>query len=186
MGRRVFFVTVAIAIVALLSFNFFLSKNKSQNAESQSAIAPVFASQLTKVDSPDGKLTLQMKTTKGRDGTTYSFSVSGKEIFAKTVDSSISFSIPYNTWSPNDKYVFLKETGFVGSKFFALSVDSDSSLQDDQTANITDLFAKKYPDLKIEDVTGWGGVNLIVFNTSGPSFWFEMPGKAIIQLSTLF
>lgn len=132
------------------------------------------------------------KITKNKNGVTYSFSISGKEIFAKTVDPSTVISIPYNTWSPNNKYFFLKETGPGGTSFFVLSASEDSSSQNEKTANITDLFTQKYPDLKIGDVTGWGGINLVVVNSlrnnesKGPSFWFEMPSHSFIQLSTHF
>jgi hypothetical protein len=122
----------------------------------------------------------------------YSFSVSGKEIFVKTVNPSTIISIPYNTWDPNGKYIFLKENNTTGTSFFVLSTSTSSLDQNDQTANITDLFTEKYPDLKIGDVTGWGGVNLVVINSikgdggRGPSFWFEMPTHSFIQLSMRF
>jgi hypothetical protein len=193
MGRKTLLIIIFVVVAALAIINISLSKNKSVSTESsRSAILPAIASQLTSVDSPDGKLTLTMKKVKNGSGNTYSFSTAGKEIFSKSVDSSISFSIPENTWSPDKKYVFLKETGNAGSTFFVLSASIDSSSQDEQTANITDLFAKKYPDLRINDVTGWGGINLVVFNSDksdgskGSSFWFEAPSHAFIQLSTRF
>jgi len=192
-GRKALLVLALVVIVALLVFNIYLGKTKSPSSPiSQTVIPPAEASQATSVDSPDGKLTLLMKTVKRRSEVSYSFSVSGGEIFAKTVSPVVSFSIPLNTWSPNGKYVFLKESGSTGVSFFALSASVSSSDQNDRTANITDLFVRKYPDLKITDATGWGGVALIVFNTTksdgslGPSFWFEMPSHSFIQLSTHF
>ena len=80
----------------------------------------------------------------------------------------------------------------MGIRFFVLSTTVLSSDQNDQTADITDLFTKKYPDLKIGNVTGWGGVGEIIVNSvkdggsRGPSFWFEMPSHNIVQLSTRF
>jgi hypothetical protein len=195
--KRFAFLLVIVVLIAFLAvFNIFLNKKSfgpATNVPSQeNVILPAEASGLTSVNSPDGKLTLIAKTTKNNGGVTYTFSVSGKEIFTKTVDTSTLIAIPTNTWSPDGRYIFLKEEASTGVKFFALSATKDSSEQTDQTANITDLFAAKYSDLTIQDATGWGGVNLIVFNTlkkdgsRGSSFWFEMPGKAIIQLSTLF
>lgn len=192
-GRKFLLIIILVAIGALVVVDISLNKVKNTSVPTpQNEIPPVDASQLTSVDAPDGKLALSMKTSKKSGETTYSFSVGGREIYAKTVDSSISFSIPLNTFSPDDKYVFLKETGNTGSSFFVLTVAEDSSNQDEQTANITNLFVAKYPNLKIQDATGWGGVDLVVFNTlnsdgsRGPSFWFEMPSHAIIQLSTRF
>jgi hypothetical protein len=195
--RSALLIVIVVVIAALAIFNIFLNK-KSFSGSTQVAppqenvILPVEASGFTSLDSPDGKLTLLAKTVKNSSAVTHTFSVSGKEIFTITVDPSVTISIPANAWSPDGKYIFLKEEGPAGIKFFALSATTASSVQNDQTANITNLFAAKYPDLKIEDATGWGGVNLIVFNSikadgsRGPSFWFEMPSHAIIQLSTLF
>lgn len=202
-GRKIFLTFVLFTIIVLIGLDVYLGRSKQASLnpsqknsqtfqQTKVIIPPVEASEITSMDSPDGKLTLSMKTTKGGSGVTYSFIISGKEIFGKTVDPSIAFSIPHNTWSPNNKYVFLKETGIAGANFFVLSVSEGSSSQDEQTANITDLFTQKYPDLKIGDVTGWGGINLVIVNSikndgsRGPSFWFEMPAHSFIQLSTRF
>ena len=197
--RKVFITIGLIAILLLIGINIYLSKNTKKTVSNvpqkeitQEAITPVKASEPVSKDSPDGKLTLSMKTVKSDGGLTYSFSVSGKEIFIKTVDSSVSISIPYNTWAPNGKYVFLREESGGVVRFFVLSTTVSSAEQNDQTADITDLFNKKYSDFKINDVTGWGGVNLIIVNSvkgdgsKGPSFWFEMPSNNFIQLSTRF
>jgi hypothetical protein len=205
--RKIFIIFALVVITILIGFNIYLNKNKQADqqslqtpqeeitptdAQSGTVITKVVASESTTKDSPDGKLTLLMKMEKGNTGTVYSFSVSGKEIFVKTVNPSTIISIPYNTWDPNGKYIFLKENNTTGTSFFVLSTGTSSLDQNDQTANITDLFTEKYPDLKIGDVTGWGGVNLVVINSikgdggRGPSFWFEMPTHSFIQLSMRF
>jgi len=195
--RNALLVVLVVVIAALAVFNIFLNKKtplvSTQVVPPQeNVILPVEASGFTSLNSPDGKLTLLAKTVKNSSAVTNTFSVSGKEIFTITADPSVTISIPANAWSPDGKYIFLKEDGPAGVKFFALSATMASSVQNDQTANITDLFAAKYPDLKIEDATGWGGINLIILNSlkadgsRGASFWFEMPSHAIIQLSTLF
>jgi hypothetical protein len=205
--RKIFIIFALVVITILIGFNIYLNKNKQvdqqslqtpqeeitpTDAQSGTVITKVVASESTTKDSPDGKLTLLMKMEKGNTGTVYSFSVSGKEIFVITVNPSTIISIPYNTWDPNGKYIFLKENKTTGTSFFVLSTGTSSLDQNDQTANITDLFTEKYPDLKIGDVTGWGGVNLVVINSikgdggRGPSFWFEMPTHSFIQLSMRF
>ena len=198
MGRKVFLILILVALAALAVVNIRIGKTNQTltksppGGEQVNAILPVEASQLTSVDSPDGTKKLSMKTSKKSGQVTYSFSVSEREIFTATVDSSTTFSIPLNTFSPDNKYVFLKEVGPSGASFFALSATASPNDQNDQTSNITNLFLAKYPDLKIGDVTGWGGINLIVINSvnsdgsTGPSFWFGMPGHSLTQLSTRF
>lgn len=207
MGRKIFLIFILTGLAILIGINIYLkiSVQKSKgtqlvapqrtpqlNKETKSIIIPVEASGPVQKDSPDGKLTLLMNSLKDKNGITYTFSVSGKEIFVKTVDLLTTITIPYNTWDPNGKYIFLKEESPSGVRFFVLSTTVLSSDQNEHTADITDLFSKKYPDLKIKDVTGWGGINLIIVNSMktdgerGPSFWFEMPSHYFSQLSTRF
>jgi hypothetical protein len=203
-GRKIFLLALFILAIFFVGIDYYLVIYRQSSSESQktsqispnpmpeAAIPVVKASQNTSVDSPDGKVTLAMKITKSDSGVTYSFSTSTKTVFEKTVDSSISFSIPVNTWSPDNKYVFLKEVGPAYVNFFVLSAAKDSSQQDDQTASISGLFAKKYPNLTIKDVTGWGGINLVIVNSNntdgsrGSSFWFDARSHSFIQLATRF
>lgn len=202
--RNILFLFLLVLAILFGGIDYYLIVNKQDFSRSSkiSQVSPspwpevvisiAKASQIMSVDSPDGKLTLIMKRTNKDNGVLYSFTVSGKTIFEKTVESSISFSMPPNAWSPDNKYVFLKETGVASSNFFVLSATKDASEQNDQTANITQLFLTKYPDLTIKDVTGWGGMNLVVVNSNksdgvrGSSFWFEAPSHSLIQLSTRF
>lgn len=146
--------------------------------------------------SPDGLMTLIMKEEKIEGAVKYSFLVRDSEtnttstIFTKSVFSGEKISIPANTFSPDKKYVFLKESDGIKTSYFVLSIDSSLGAQD--PLDISSQFAAKYPDLIVTDMTGWGGINLIVINTNkadggkGPSFWFDIPSKSFIQLSNRF
>lgn len=149
------------------------------------------------VGSPDGKWKLTMKEEKGKDSINYTFTAGNtldgiqNVIFTKNLPLGESMSIPANTFSPDDKYVFLKHTSAVGDNYTALSV-TGGPIKDVQTLDFSSIFASKYEDYKITEATGWGGVNLIVFNTDktsggiGPSFWFEVPSGAFTKLSNRF
>lgn len=152
----------------------------------------------TTVGSPDGKWSLKMREERGKEDITYTFSVlssadgSQKEIFRKNVPIGATMAIPPNTFSPDGKYLFLKETEGDLNIYLVLSSTGASLTKDGSTLEISSLFAAKYPDYKITDVTGWGGVGLVVFNVdkktggAGPSFWFEVPSGGFIQLSNRF
>lgn len=144
-------------------------------------------------DSPDGSRSLTMRHQKNSDGSvTYTFSVSGADIFTKPVDSSTTFSIPYNTWSPDNKYLFLKESGKDTTSYIVLTSNGTPIKPDFQTIEVTELFVKKYTDYKITDVTGWGDPTLLIVNTDkvsggqGPSFWLDLTNLSFIQLSDRF
>jgi len=202
-SKIIIFTCIVVSIISLL-YLFYSYKTNSQNSVSSqkpSATPPMaFASQalLPTVESSDGNWKITMKEAKTKENTTYTFSVineadsTSTDIFTQTVPTGTTMSIPDNTFSPDDKYLFLRETGAAGNQYLVLTLSGENITKDAQTLEISSLFAAKYQNYKITDVTGWGGMNLIVFNTDkvtggqGPSFWFEVPSKAIIQLSNRF
>lgn len=204
MGKRLSIIILVILAVSAAGLgSVILTRGKAEKIQNKPPsyappVAQASASQETTVGSPDGKLSLTMKQVKGKEDVTYVFFVtnstddSQKEIFRKTSPVGTTMSIPGNTFSPDDKYVFLKESNSLGTRYLVLSVSGTPLTKDGSTLEISSLFAAKYPDLKITDVTGWGGVNLIIFNTdkaeggTGPSFWFEVPSGGFIQLSNRF
>jgi len=56
---------------------------------------------------------------------------------------------------------------------------------------IKNLFLSKYPEFKIEDITGWAAVNLLLVNVKSQtgekiSFWFDVTSQTFIRLGTYF
>ena len=191
----------AVCLVFILVFRGQQTKAPPDEAQNDSYSPPAANAEVpreTSVGSPDGKWALKMREEEGETGVAYIFWLlnladgSQKEIFRKTVTLGSALSIPLNTFSPDDKYIFLKETGEGGIGYFLLSASGTPLDKDALTLEISGLFADKYPDYIITDVTGWGGVNLIVINTdksdggTGPSFWFDVSSHSFIQLSTRF
>ncbi|HKB88864.1 MAG TPA: hypothetical protein VKC53_04450 [Patescibacteria group bacterium] len=160
-------------------------------------IAIAKADDPARVVASDGKMSLTMREEKGKETTTYTFVAknesigSENQIYSKTVPLGTVFSIPLNTFSPDDKYLFLKETSASGDTYLAMT-SSGALIKDAQTLDISSLFTAKYDSYKITDVTGWGGMTLIVVNTDktdggvGPSFWFDVTSKGFIRLSNRF
>jgi len=144
---------------------------------------------VTSVGSPDGKLTLTMKKENTQNGDSYAFFTTNLEgskniLYTKVASAGAVLSIPENTFSPDNKYVFLKEE-YMGLANYFLPVSTG-------IIDISALFTEKYPDFIVTDMTGWGGINLIVINTDrvgggvGPSFWFDVPSRSFYRLSTRF
>ncbi len=189
--------TLVILATALL-FAFQPRTQKSQPPDYAPPIAKANTIQDTAVSSSDGKLILSMREEKGKADVTYTFSIgesaggSQKEIFRKTALAEGVFSIPRNTFSPDNKYLFLKESDAGKTSYLVLSTAGTWLAKDSAFLEFAGAFESKYPDYKITDATGWGGINLIVFNTdkasggAGPSFWFEVPSGVFIRLSNRF
>lgn len=186
------FVIIAIASVFFVKFSKVPENSDSTAFEPTPAPVPVAEAMeptFSNVDSPDGKLILTMKKENTQSGdylTFYTTDLAGiqKTIFAKTASIGATLSIPANTFSPDNKYVFLKEV-FGGVANYFIPIPSE-------IIDISSMFTAKYPDYVVTDMTGWGGINLIVINTDkvsggiGPSFWFDVPSRSFIKLSSRF
>lgn len=115
---------------------------------------------------PDGKMILREKEEVTTGGIKKTFSILTKgesaplEIYSKVVSESSFLTVPYNTFSPDDKYIFLKEIATRGTNYYIFSTSAKSLTQDSGPLEVSKLFYDKYTDFKITDMTGWGGVDL--------------------------
>jgi len=193
-----------ISIVAALSLFIVVQRNnKGVNVPIVSINSPL-ATPDPKQDvfsqiSPDGTKEVIMKIARNNDsGQTHSFytvDTSGtneKYIFSKTLGKEESMTIPYNTWSPDNQHFFIQENAKGGKSVFAFKASGEAFSQEEKYFDVTDLFKKRDTGNNFSEATGWGSESLIIINTTkkdktkGPSYWFEVPSKAIIQLSTEF
>lgn len=180
---------------------FFALRFKAQPLSNSSTPPPIpiaQAAQPTVAISPDGKMTLTtMRFAGGKEGTVYTFLVTDessgiqRKIFTKTEVMGTILSIPDNTFSSDNKYVFLKEADGVRASYLILSTNVSPDFLN-TPINVSSLFAAKYQNYIITDVTGWGGPTLLIINTDktsggiGPTFWFDVASSSFIQLSTRF
>lgn len=195
-----------VSIVAAASFFFIIQRNNQFNAPVVSVNLPLTADpaqapmqNIFSQISPDGTKKVIMKIVQNEDGTrTYSFytsdgsGVDEQFIFDKTLDSSRSMTIPFNTFSPDNKYLFIQENAGDKRSIFAFQASGEAFSDTEEYFDVTDLFRQKETGNNFKEATGWASETLIIINTTkedgkkGPSYWFELPSKAIIQLSTEF
>lgn len=147
------------------------------------------------VHSPDGTMRLIMQTKPQEEGkVTYSFVLSGvsgenqKVLYTKTVEGNESMTIPLNTFSPDNKYVFLRinKDGFFDILVFKVSGDAFSN--QDPYLSVQELLVKRKVDYVLVDVTGWDAETLLHVVTAsengkkGPGFWFDVASYSFLQL----
>lgn len=195
---------VIIPLVILIGFVLYRGY-KTKNAALPVAFGPVAVPIPTpglhkeeNVVSPDMKQTLVVKEHQDQDLVTHTFwtlseeDSAPKQIFTRTVDLSQTITIPFNTWSPGNKYLFLKESNGGHDSYVVLRSIGEAIAKDLETVRVEDLFTRKYMNYKITDVTGWAAPTLLIVNTDkvdggvGPSFWFDVSTLAFTQLSTRF
>jgi hypothetical protein len=152
--------------------------------------APSLIRQTTSIDSPDTLKSLVMEKVTNLGKNNYSLYALNKEnnyktfIFTKETNETYDILLPFNTWSPDNRYVLTKEP----HKTFTVW----DTKGEKQAANVSELFNEKYNNLTLSDITGWAAPDLLIVNTKtedgkiGPSLWFEIASKNFIKLSTRF
>ena len=152
----------------------------------------------TEVTSPDGKWKAVLKEDEIESGKSYKLFIKNledetqKQVFFETLPKSASLVVPPNTFSSDNKFVFLVETDGSSKTYLVLRSSGDDLLQDMKVVEVSSLFYAKYTDFVITDVTGWAGPTLLIVNTDkaeggiGPSFWFDLSNHSFTRLTTRF
>ena len=153
-------------------------------------------SQSYEVHSPDGEMNLIMRATANNSEITYTFSVEDKDkkgkktIFTKSLSQEFSMSLPPNSWSPDNKYVFIKQTSPQSfSDYFVFKADGEPFAGGEEYISVVPAFNSKVTNYTLSEVTGWDSPSLLhIFtdngnNEQGPSYWFGIPGGWTSQLS---
>jgi hypothetical protein len=163
--------------------------------------APVFAPEVQTFSqvSPDGTKKLTMTATTNKDaGKTYAFITSDaananqQSIYEATLPNMENMSIPFNTWSPDNAYVFLGQNTASSSGAIVMKANGEPIVEGQRYFDVAALFKAQNTGNTYQETTGWASETLLIINTmqpdgtKGSSYWLEIPSKAIIQLSTQF
>lgn len=173
-----------VAVISLGLLVFFMQRQKTNKYAGPvdlptkvEAVSPNNETS-TSVASPDGKKTLTMKSQKQGGATTYTFYIDNNLVATRVTSGKMS--IPYNTWSVDDKHIFLKEEVNGMVNFYIEPED----------INVSAKFVEKYPNYILQDMTGWAAGNLLIVNANDGkndvSFWFDMSNSSFIPLSNRF
>lgn len=201
-----------LILIVFTGFSLWRAKNSNMPHLSKVIVAgetvhttlPVVTNPILKVDTssqptPDGKKKLLMEATHKKDISTYVFTTSDgsggnrEPLFTTTVQASASATeglhIPFNTWSPDNKYLFIQKNDGDALVFKATG---DEIVSGQHYFDVRKLFNAAGKKDTYEVTTGWASPTLLIINTLAPdktkgsSYWFEVPSKAIIQLSSSF
>lgn len=192
-----------IVLGTALSLFVTVQRNNHTDRRIFSAFVPTITSptiaptEKTTMDSPDGSKTLVLKKQQTSSMAKYSFYTSTKDAvldnsFGTELANVQNLSIPYNTWSPDNKYIFLTESTPTLNNYYVFLASGDLIVENNEYVNIQELFSQKLPNYKITDVTGWAAPTLLVVNTvanesgNNISFWFDVESQSFIQLGTYF
>lgn len=176
----------------------------SSSGSAQAVITPVtqstkpFVPQVDTVSqpSPDGAKKLTMTVKHNKNGTlSYQFSTADANgenqysIYDISLPGTQKMSIPFNTWSPDDKYVYIENNEGDAMVFNAVGEDIREGEQFIDVGQVFNGAGKKDTYGK---TLGWASPTLLIVNGvasdggKGSSYWVEVPSKAVLQLSSQF
>ncbi len=191
-------ITGVLIVLRYQTFTQILSLwGNRETSRVQSLTSGIVASvkpQVQDVHSSDGSMNLKMLTEVQDSQITVAFTVSQisgenpRVLFTRNIAKTKSMGIPYNTWSPDNKYVFLQEKNGEQVTFLVFNVTGENFVND-KYLDIGSFFSQKITDYQMTGVTGWASNTLLIVTTSdktgqkGPSFWFDITSRAFIQLA---
>ncbi len=199
-------IIICLLIFGFLFYNFLQSQTISSPmqtqitaAQTQTEITPTpTKSQSTQI-SPDGLFELTLDT-EIIEPNRMSYMVSVTEaatgnhltVFRDTVTTQTNITIPFNTWSADNKYFFITLQN--GTEQKNLIFKSSGELIDEAAyINVNTHYVEKEISYEFDEMTGWASQSLLVIKTNktdgsgvGTSYWFDVTSKNFIQLSSQF
>lgn len=194
-------IIVGLLLFILVGFAAFMAYQKTaQNTptnqpEIVSTPTPQPSTQ-SEIHSPDGTMNLIMQKKSLEDNSqVYSFftqEIAKKSkllLFTKTVNEENSMTIPYNSWSPDNKYVFIQENNASSLAFLVFTASGDNFSNGLQYLDVIPLFDNLKTAYKVSTITGWDSPTLMhvktvtAENKKGPSYWFDVTSRVFLQLA---
>jgi len=185
------FVIIIFIIASFFIFNYQkkeISQPKNNLSQPQELINQP---QKSEVHSSDGIMTLIMQIKQQNDQSQiYSFfvaNITGKDknerlLFTKTIGPKGEMFILLNSWSPDNKHLYLKEKSENGQlNFLVLKASGESFTNGKQYLDIGAILKQKKTESFLYDITGWVSpifLNVITTDENatkkGPSYWFNV------------
>lgn len=183
------FIILSCFIIGLGLFQLLIKSNRSAVLSIEPPIVPISTPKpvvLSQI-SPDGTHTVSLNTVS--DST--EIMINNEVVVQRPVEVGIDLEIPFNTWSPDDKYFFLREKSEQGDEYLVMAASGKHFADDSPSLKVKELFAVFHPEATIVDATGWAAPTLLILNAkSGTetkmSFWFDISTHQFIRLSNYF
>jgi len=147
--------------------------------------------------SSDGKEQLTMKEVNTQGLKTYTFTLTNSDqnssipLFSRDIATTSSMTIPFNTFSPDNTYLFLERTDGGTKHYLVFQTSGEAFADGKKYIDATDAFSAYTSSYSHPEATGWGDNALLIVNAVGTdktnaSFWMEVPSENFIQLSSYF
>lgn len=193
-----YFFIFLISVLSLILFLVLKEANTSKLPDAEAYVPEYVNSSVNdvlkseKAISPDGEMELTINTEPMGADLNWNLNINDERVANMALPVGWVVTLPYNSFSPDNKYFFVKE--YMGSEYFykVFYTKGGSINADGSELEITAPFNSRFPEFAITDITGWASPTLLLVNTNktdgeeGPTFWFDITSKKFIRLSRRF
>lgn len=181
-----------IFLVGIFVVLRYQQKAVQQSQPVPSSLKTPAPTQESEIHSPDGTMKLIMKAEKKDQVKSYSFFIAdipGKNqrlLFMKTVSPKGEMSLPQNSFSPDNKYLYLQKNEGNSLNILVFKVTGLPFLNNQPYLDVGSLLAENKAGNFLNHVTGWVSPTLIQINTvtdsstKSPSYWFDVESRAFL------
>lgn len=108
------------------------------------------------------------------------------QIFQKTYSYG-GITLPANSWSPDNKYVFVEEQEGGVTTFLVMKASGEPFADGKSTIDVGALFTEKLKELKLTTITGWAAPTLLFVTTTkdgtkSATYWFDVDYRNFLLL----
>ena len=150
---------------------------------------------LSEATNSEGNLKLVGMAQKMREGGN-SYSLKVMDTIKKTeiplyntiADLGSSITIPFNSWSPDYKQVFIKISSPGGENYYLFKANGEPYDDGKKYIIVGDYWGETKTTNKINKISGWAGPDLMMVYTTnkdgehGPSYWFVTSSRKFLQV----
>ena len=197
---KILIAILAVALVfGVVSFIDLFRKSEPNQTKQEPGNTAVAAEpeKTLEVHSGDGKAKLLGTNKRLADATTnYVFRVvneedSPRKLFSKTLSLGGTIEVPANSWSPDNKQLFVQENNNGVTNYLVYKADGSKYKNGDDHLDVSAFWEKSKYKYTIKTATGWAGNDLLELlttkedGTAGPSFWFVTSSRNFLQLRSI-
>ncbi len=186
-----------VLVMAGLAFSVFNLPKNSTVPESKALASvkesPVLKS-LIEASNSDGQLRLTGESEQKGGEVRYRFNVVDNQknvkylLFETTVEKDRSFTIPFNSWSSDNKHLFIETKSLEGRDYYVFNTDAGEFQDGLKYLDVGDYWNKSKNSDLIREVSGWAGPDQLMVYTIRPdgsdglAYWFIVSVRKFLQV----
>lgn len=149
----------------------------------------------TEATNSEGNLKLMGTSRKSMEGgTAYEFKIMDSQkktelsLYQTIADKGSEMEVPFNSWSPDYKQVFVKTKSPGGENYYLFRADGEVYADGSKYIPIGDYWKEAEMKTEIKTINGWAGDDLLMVYTEnddgsgGPAYWFVTSTRKFTQV----